>query len=138
MKAIQATKAMKKAYNYKTNPATFSRGMVVGNTLYISGTASVGPNGETLHKGNFALQVRRMFSNVTEVLKEAKMNWHNIVKTTIYIRDIDRDYEEFNKVRREFFDSLFIHPYPASVCVEAKLCCNDWLIEVEAIAIIYS
>ena len=126
---------MKEAYNYNENPATFSRGMIVDDTLYISGTASVGVNGETLHKGDFPKQVARMFDNVTEVLKEAGMKWKDIVRTTIYLRDIDRDYEEFNKLRKLFYDSHNLNPYPASTCIGAKICRSDLLCEMEAIAI---
>jgi len=135
MKAIQATNVMKEAYSYDTNPATFSRGMIVGNTLYVSGTASVGVNGETLYKGDFGAQVNRMFANVTEVLKEAGMDWKKVVRTTIYLRDIDRDYEEFNRLRKDFYNSIGLNPYPASTCIEAKICRSDLLCEMEVIAI---
>ena len=135
-KAIQAKSVMREAYDYDRNPATFSRGMVVGNTLYVSGTASIGEGGETLYKGDFASQVFRMFYNVTNVLKEGGMEWKDVVRTTIYLRDIDRDYEEFNKLRREFYDLNYsLNPYPASTCIEAKLCRSDLLCEMEAIAI---
>ena len=126
---------MKEAYNYESNPATFSRGIVVDNTLYVSGTASIGENGETLYKGDFKGQVYRMFYNVTQVLKDGGMEWKDVVRTTIYLRDIDRDYEEFNKLRKEFYDlNCNLNPYPASTCIEAKLCRSDLLCEMEAIA----
>ena len=137
-KAIKVPEAMCEAYDYK-KPAAFSRGMEVllGNNkvVFVSGTAAVGPDGKSKHKGDFVRQAKMMFDNVTKVLKIAGATWHDVVKATIYLRDIDRDYEEFNKVRCEFFDSLSINPYPASVCVEAKLCRSDLLVEMEAIAI---
>lgn len=137
-KAINVSNAMCEAYNYE-KPATFSRGMevLVGNknVVFVSGTASVGPDGQTKHIGDFAKQTQLMFDNVTEVLKSSGMAWHDVVRTTIYIRDIDRDYEEFNRIRKAFYDSMCLDPYPASTCIEAKLCRSNLLIEMEAIAI---
>lgn len=130
---------MKEAYDYK-KPSAFSRGMAVKFTndtevVYISGTASIGENGKTLHKGNFKNQAKRMFENITGILKKEGLSWKNVVKTTIYMRDIDRDYEEFNIVRKEFYDKMGLQAYPASVCVEAKLCRSDLLVEMELMAI---
>ena len=137
-KAIKVPEAMCEAYDYN-KPATFSRGMEVllGNdkVVFISGTASVGADGKTKHKGDFKAQVMLMFENVSHVLKCAGVTWHDVVRATIYLRDIDRDYEEFNKVRKDFYDSVGLNPYPASTCIEAKLCRSDLLVEMEAIAI---
>lgn len=137
-RAINVPKAMCEAYHYD-KPATFSRGMEVllgdKNVVFVSGTASVGPDGKTMHMGNFAKQAKLMFENVTEVLRASGMSWQNVARTTIYIRDIDRDYEEFNRIRKSFYDSMCLNPYPASTCVEAKLCRSNLLVEMEAIAI---
>lgn len=136
---ISVPAAMPEAYEYKTNPASFSRGMHVRtfnhSTLFISGTASVGTDGQTEHKGDFVAQAKLMFNNVTAVLASVGMDWNNIAKVTIYLRDIDRDYETFNKVRKEFFDSIHLEPYPASTCVEAKLCRSDLLCEMDGVAV---
>ena len=130
---------MEEAYDYE-KPSAFSRGMAVKikpdtEMVFISGTASIGENGETLHKGSFKNQSKRMFENIAGILEKEGLKWNNVVKTTIYIRDIDRDYEEFNIVRKEFYDKIGLQTYPASVCVEAKLCRSDLLIEMELIVI---
>jgi enamine deaminase RidA (YjgF/YER057c/UK114 family) len=130
---------MLEAYNYE-KPSAFSRGMAVKikpdtEMFFISGTASVGENGSTLYKGDFKKQAERMFHNITKILENEDLTWKNVVKTTIYLRDIDRDYEQFNIVRKEFYDSMGLKAYPASVCVEAKLCRNDLLVEMELIVI---
>ena len=130
---------MEEAYNYE-KPSAFSRGMAVKirpdtEMFFVSGTASVGENGETLHKGDFKKQTERMFENITGILGKEGLSWKNVVKTTIYIRDIDRDYEQFNVIRKEFYDKMGLQVYPASVCVEAKICRNDLLVEMELIAI---
>ena len=138
MKQMKSSK-MKEAYEYD-KPSAFSRGMSVelpGNVkmLFISGTASIGEKGETLYKGDFKKQANKMFENVTDLLEKEKLTWKDVVKTTIYIRDIDRDYDNFNQVRTAFYDKVGLKPYPASTCVEAKLCRNDLLVEMDLIVI---
>ena len=62
----------------------------------------------------------------------------DVVKTTVYIKDIKKHYDEFNKLRLEFFKKEGIDVYPASVGVQATLCREELLIEMDAIAIIKS
>lgn len=139
-KFVNVDKTMKNAFDYDDgNPATFSRAIIVNteklnNTMYVSGTASIGPNGETLHKGDFKAQVMETFKNLTSVLHAGNFNWENVVRTTIYLRDIDRDYADFNTLRGEFFKEVGIEKYPASTCIGAKICRSDLLVEIELIA----
>ena len=56
------------------------------------------------------------------------------MRTTCYLRDIDRDYEAFNEERTAFYTELGLDPFPASTGIEAKLCRPELLIEIEAIA----
>ena len=58
------------------------------------------------------------------------------MKTTCYLRDIERDYEEFNLIRTDFFRWQKLDPLPASVGIQARLCRGDLLIEIEAIAVL--
>jgi enamine deaminase RidA (YjgF/YER057c/UK114 family) len=103
--------------------------------LLISGTASIGPNGETLHVGDFRAQTRRTFQNVTNLLASEGATWKDIVRTTCYLRDIDRDYVVFNEERTAFYAAQGLDPLPASTGIQAKLCRSDLLVEIEAIAI---
>jgi 2-iminobutanoate/2-iminopropanoate deaminase len=134
---ISAPRALNEAYDYQC-PSSFSRGMRLnfGNitVLLISGTASVGPNGETLHVGDFRAQTRRTFSNITALLEAEGASWQDIVRTTCYLRDIDRDYAIFNEERTAFYQSQQLDPLPASTGIQAKLCRPDLLVEIEAIA----
>lgn len=134
MKHINVNSKMQNSFEYDENPASFSRGTITGDTLYVSGTASIGSNGETLHVGDFNKQLAQTYENLTSVLEEAGCDWHDVVRTTIYLRDIDRDYENFNKGRKKFFDSVGIKVYPASTCIEAKICRSNLLCEIELIA----
>jgi 2-iminobutanoate/2-iminopropanoate deaminase len=121
--------------------ASFTRGLRVDlpggiTQLLFSGTASVGPKGETLYPGDFRAQLWRTYHNLTKLLAREGATWHDIVRTTCYIRDIKRDYGEFNSIRNEFFNALGLDPFPASTGVQAQLCRSDLLIEIEAIAIL--
>ena len=137
-KAMSAPKAHNEAYKYQ-RPSSFSRGMrldIKGITiLMISGTASVGENGETVHAGDFDAQTRRAFKNVTELLKSEGATWKDVVRTTCYLRDIERDYEQFNLIRTEFFKEQGLEVLPASTGIQAILCWPSLLYEMEAMAI---
>jgi len=132
-KPISAS-CLNEAYDYNC-PATFVRGTELNmgpfRLVVLSGTASVDENGNTIHKGDFKAQTKRTFQNLTELLKSSGLSWKDVLKTNIYIRDIDRDYEEFCVLRKEFYDSLNLPFYPASTCVQAKICRSDLLLEIE-------
>ncbi|MFQ6093717.1 MAG: RidA family protein, partial [bacterium] len=64
--------------------------------------------------------------------------WHDVVRTTCFLRDIERDYRDFNEVRTQFFKEQGLDPLPASTGVQARLCRPELLVEIEAIAIFES
>jgi enamine deaminase RidA (YjgF/YER057c/UK114 family) len=135
---VCAPRALNEAYDY-ARPSSFSRGlrMDFGNVavLLISGTASIGANGETLHKGDFRAQTRRTFANITALLESEGASWRDIVRTTCYLRDIERDYAAFNEERSAFYRAQELDPLPASTGIQAILCRPELLVEIEAIAI---
>jgi len=136
--AITETKVLNEASDYG---AAFVRGLRVdlpgGIThLLFSGTASIGPDGETLYPGDFRAQLWRTYYNLTGLLAAEGATWHDMVRTTCYIRDIERDYGEFNSIRNEFFHALGLDPFPVSTGIQARLCRSDLLVEIEAIAIL--
>ena len=102
--------------------------------LLISGTASIDENGVSVHVGDFRAQLRRTFDNITGLLESEGCTWHDIVRTTCYLRDIERDYEAFNEERTAFFKEQGLDPLPASTGIQAILCRPELLIEIEAIA----
>jgi enamine deaminase RidA (YjgF/YER057c/UK114 family) len=136
--AIQAPDVLNEASDYGS---AFVRGLRVelpgGITqLLISGTASVGAKGETLYPGDFRAQLWRTYHNITRLLESESATWQDIVRTTCYLRDIERDYAEFNSIRNEFFRALGLNPFPASTAIQARICRSDLLVEIEAIAMI--
>jgi enamine deaminase RidA (YjgF/YER057c/UK114 family) len=136
-RAITNLNVLNEAFHY-ARPSSFSRGMRIdiGNVviLLISGTASIDENGQTVHVGDFRAQTRRTFNNITALLAAEGATWHDIVRTSCYLRDIDRDYAEFNEERTAFYGEQQLDPVPASTGIQAKLCRPELLVEIEAIA----
>jgi enamine deaminase RidA (YjgF/YER057c/UK114 family) len=136
-RAISAPDLLNEAYAYSSS---FSRGVRIdlpgASMLFLSGTASVDENGDTVHEGDFAAQCLRTYRNLAGLLAAEGASWHDVVKTTCYLRDIERDYAAFNEIRTMFMTAAGLDPLPASVGVQARLCRSDLLVEIEALAII--
>ena len=138
--AIGAPSVLNEACEYSPIPSAFSRGQRVDlgdfSLLFISGTASVDENGSTVHAGDFRAQCWRAYRNITALLQSAGGTWHDVVRCTCYLRDIERDYQDFNVVRNGFFRWLGLNPLPASVGVQARLCREDLLVEMDAFGVL--
>ena len=137
-RAVHVPRAMCEAYHY-SKPSAFSRGMEVdlgvARLVFVSGTASVGADGSTLHPGDFKAQARRAFENARAVLAAAGLDWADVVKVNFYLADIAAHYAAFNEVRSAWYSEIGLDVYPASTCVEARLCREDLLVEMELVAI---
>lgn len=137
-RAMSNPSVLNEAYTY-AKPSSFSRGMRIDLNslaiLLISGTASIDEHGASVHIGDFRAQCRRTFQNVTGLLASEGASWKDVVRTTCYLRDIDRDYAEFNEERTAFYTQQGLDPLPASTGIQAKLCRPELLVEIEAIAL---
>ncbi|NIA28859.1 MAG: hypothetical protein GWP06_02965 [Actinobacteria bacterium] len=138
-RAVKAPKVLNEASEYLPRPSSFSRALCLDlngyRILLISGTASVDENGRTVYVGDFRSQCWRTYRNITSLLTSEGMTWHDIVRTSCYLRDIERDYKDFNEIRTAFFNWLKLDPLPASTGIQARICREDLLVEIEAIAI---
>jgi 2-iminobutanoate/2-iminopropanoate deaminase len=136
-RAVTNLNVLNEAYDYE-KPSSFARAMRIDLNgiviLLISGTASIDEHGKTVHVGDFRAQLRRTYENITGLLAAEGATWKDIVRTTCYLRDIERDYEAFNEERTAFFKEQQLNPIPASTGIQAILCRPDLLIEIEAIA----
>jgi enamine deaminase RidA (YjgF/YER057c/UK114 family) len=134
-RAITNHRVLNEAHSYGS---AFSRGLRIDlnglSILLISGTASIDDRGNTAHVGDLRAQTRRTFSNITGLLASEGATWKDIVRTTCYLRDIERDYKAFNEERTGFYREQGLDPLPASTGIQAILCRPDLLIEIEAIA----
>lgn len=137
-KPVRNPAALCEAYHYE-NPVAFSRGIRVEldgcAMIFISGTASVDENGQSVHPGDFSAQAHRAFSNIASLLASEGADWHDVVRTTCYLVDF-RHYAEFNTVRNDFYSELGLDPLPASTCVQSGLCRPELLVEIDAIAVL--
>ena len=137
MRAMSDPSVLNEAYSYE-KPSSFSRGLRIDLNglviLLISGTASIDEHGATVHVGDFRAQLRRTYHNITGLLAAEGATWKDIVRTTCYLRDIDRDYAAFNEERTAFFQEQGLNPLPASTGIQAILCRPELLVEIEAIA----
>ena len=103
-----------------------------GRVLYISGHVSQDADGATIGKGSMEAQTRQALENIRDVLAHAGGTMDDVAKVTVYVTDVS-EIATTHKVRYEFFRP----PYPASTLVQvAQLIDPDWLIEIEAIAVI--
>jgi enamine deaminase RidA (YjgF/YER057c/UK114 family) len=136
-RAVTNYGVLNEAFAY-AKPSSFSRGMRIDlggvTILLISGTASIDENGVSVHVGDFRAQMRRTLVNITGLLESEGCTWHDIVRTTCYLRDIERDYDAFNEERTVFYKEQGLDPLPASTGIQAILCRPELLIEIEAIA----
>ncbi|MGO9241192.1 MAG: Rid family hydrolase [Bryobacteraceae bacterium] len=137
-KKVTNLNVLNEAFEY-AQPSSFSRALRLefGDVvvLLISGTASIDDQGHTVHVGDFRAQQRRTYLNITGLLESEGATWKDVVRTTCYLRDIDRDYAAFNEERTVFFQEQGLDPLPASTGIQAILCRPDLLVEIEAIAI---
>jgi 2-iminobutanoate/2-iminopropanoate deaminase len=140
-KAVSAPQVLNEAFRY-ARPSSFSRALrldIKGVTiLLISGTASIDENGVSIHIGDFRAQTWRTYQNVTALLEAEGATWKDVVRTTCYLRDIERDYAAFNEIRTRFFQEQGLDPLPASTGIQAILCRPELLFEMEAMAIFES
>jgi 2-iminobutanoate/2-iminopropanoate deaminase len=136
-RAVTNHSILNEAFAY-AKPSSFSRGMRIDlngiTILLISGTASIDECGVSVHVGDFRAQMRRTLLNITGLLESEGCTWKDIVRTTCYLRDIERDYDAFNEERTTFYKEQALDPLPASTGIQAILCRPELLIEIEAIA----
>jgi enamine deaminase RidA (YjgF/YER057c/UK114 family) len=135
---ISALDVLNEAPDYASG---FSRGLSMTvepgqRILWLSGTASINAAGRTVHPGDLRAQTWRTYRNLTRLLETEGATWSDIVRTSCYLRDIERDYDEFNKVRNLFFRCMAVDPLPASTGIQVRLCRSDLLIEIEAFAVV--
>ena len=121
------------------NPETLSRSrgysqaVKVGDTVYIAGQVSAGTDGNVVGKGDPEAQVRQVWRNIEAAVKAAGGTLQNVVKTTTYVTNIQYA-AAVRKVREELFQSS--NPPTSTLLVVAGLASPDYLVEIEAIAVV--
>lgn len=124
---------MKEIISTKKAPAAigpYSQAVVVGDMIYTSGMIPIIPETGELESGDITAQARQAISNLIALLEEAGSDAQSVVKTNVFIKDMN----DFAKVN-EVYASFFTDNYPARSCVEVARLPKDVLIEIEAVAI---
>lgn len=109
----------------------YSQGIKSGNIIFTSGQLPIVPATGELISDDIKKATRQSMENVKAILKEANATLEDVVKVTIYVKDM-ADFAEVNEVYGEYFN---VHK-PARSCVEVAKLPKDGRIEIEAIAII--
>jgi 2-iminobutanoate/2-iminopropanoate deaminase len=108
----------------------YSQGITVNNLFYSSGQIPLTAEGELI-QGDVKEQTHQVFKNLQAVLKEAGASLETVVKTTVFIKDMN-DFAAVNDVYGGYFP---IHK-PARSCVEVARLPKDVLVEIEVIALV--
>ena len=121
-----------KAISTKKAPAAigpYSQAIRVGNLVYTSGQIPIDPATGAFVEGGIREQTRQSLTNVRAILAEAGLAMSDVVKTTVFMADMN-DFAEMNGVYAEFF----AEPYPARSAVAVKTLPKGALVEIEVIA----
>lgn len=106
----------------------YSQAVILNNVLYTSGQIGLDPQTGDLKDG-IEEQVKQVMENLKALLKEANMDFSNVVKTTIFLKSID-DFTTVNQIYASYFNE---NP-PARSCVEVSALPKGALVEIELIA----
>jgi 2-iminobutanoate/2-iminopropanoate deaminase len=123
---------MKQAISTPKAPAAigpYSQAIEVNGMVYTSGVIPVNPQTGTIPEGSKAQAVQAL-TNLSNLLEAAGTSMDNVVKTTVFIKEMD-DFGTINEVYAGFFTGTF----PARSCVEVARLPKDVLLEIEAVAL---
>ncbi|MBO7466934.1 MAG: RidA family protein [Bacteroidaceae bacterium] len=107
----------------------YSQAIQTGNLIYTSGQIPIDPTTGLFVEGGIKEQTRQSLRNVQAILEEKGLTMGNVVKTTVFMADMN-DFADMNAVYAEFFSE----PYPARSAVAVKTLPKGALVEIEVVA----
>ena len=123
---------MRQAVSTPSAPAAigpYSQAIRAGSLLFVSGQIPIDPASGTMIDGDVADQTHRALQNISEILKAAGASLDDVVRTTVYLADMN-DFGAMNAVYGTYFSS----PAPARATVEAARLPKDARVEIDVIA----
>ena len=117
---------------HETKDRGYSHAAKAGKTLYIAGQVARDVQGNLVGKGDFGAQVRQVYTNLKNILNEAGGDLTNIVKMTTYLTHY-ANIEIRRRIHAEFFGDVMP---PSTLLIIDSLASPDFMIEVEAIAVL--
>ncbi len=108
----------------------YSQAIAVGDMIFTSGVIPIIPETGELETGDIKAQANQAIGNLIKLLEAAGSNADSVVKTTVFIKDMN-DFAAVNEV----YATYFTDNYPARSCVEVARLPKDVLIEIEAVAL---
>jgi len=108
----------------------FSQALDSNNFIFLSGQVGVNPSTGKIESEDVQHQTRQIFENIKSVMAEAGLDLGNIVKTTVFLKNMN-DFGKMNDV----YAAYFSEPYPARSAVQVSRLPLDALIEIECIAV---
>lgn len=104
-----------------------------GQMLFISGQIAIDTKtNQIVYREDVSKQTEQVMANLEAILTEANTNWSNVVKTTVYLKNME-DFATVNNVYAKYFDP---ENAPARACVEVARLPKDVLVEIDCIAVI--
>ena len=110
---------------------SYSQAVRAGNLLFISGQVPLDPASGQPVEATIQAQAARSLENVKAILAQAGAGMENVVKTTVFLKDME-DFAEMNRIYQTFFPENC----PARSAVQAARLPKDVLVEIEAIAVL--
>jgi 2-iminobutanoate/2-iminopropanoate deaminase len=107
----------------------YSQAVRAGQFLFASGQVPLDPATGAMVDGDIAAQTRRVFENLAAVLKAANLSFADVVKTTVFLADMN-DFAAMNEV----YGTYFAEPYPARATVQVARLPKDARVEIDVIA----
>jgi 2-iminobutanoate/2-iminopropanoate deaminase len=109
----------------------YNQAVKAGAMIFLSGQIALDSSGSIVGAGDVGQQAEQVMKNLAAVLNAAGVGWSQVVKTTVFLADMD-DFAAVNQIYAQYFDEAIA---PARACVEVSRLPKDVLVEIDCIAV---
>ena len=129
--AVAVTRSVVSSPDAPSAMGAYSPAIRAGNLLFVSGQIPIEPKSGTLLTGDIKEQAEQVMRNITALLKAAGADFHNVVRTTVYLQDMN-DLAGMHEV----YSKHIVDPPPARATVQVARLPRDVKIEIDVIAVL--